>query len=156
MVLLFYVDDCLMLIPPKYKIDEVYASLQEYFKMEDDEVLNKYLGIEMHLRPDCSINLRKTYITQSILDIIPGIDNSSGPGAPAGDLNMTLTEPENGRRGTDIAAALTEEGLEDMATHFLLHQRKWVRESRTWSMVREGKVVRSRTDYILGIDRRLF
>ena len=63
-----------------------------------------------------------------------------------GDLNTTLTEPENDRRGTDIAEALTEERLEDMATHFLPRQRKWIRERRTWSMVREGKVVRSRTD----------
>ena len=74
----------------------------------------------------------------------------------AGDLNTTLTEPENDRRGTEIAAALTEEGLEDMAAHFLPRQRKWGREKRTWSMVSEGKVVWSRTDYILGTDRRLF
>ena len=73
-----------------------------------------------------------------------------------GDLNTTLTEPENDRRGTDIPAALTEERLEDIATHFLLRQRKWGRERRTWSMVREGKVVRSRRDYILGTYHRLF
>ena len=60
-----------------------------------------------------------------------------------GDLNTTLTQPENDRRGTDIAAALTEEVPEDTATHFLPHQRKWSRERRTWSMVREVKVVRS-------------
>ena len=61
----------------------------------------------------------------------------------AGDLNTMLTEPENDRRGTDIAAALTEGGLKGMAAHFLPRQRKWVRERRTWSMVREGKVVLS-------------
>ena len=37
-----------------------------------------------------------------------------------------------------------------MAAHFLPRQRKWGRESRTWIMVREGEVVRSRIDYILG------
>ena len=73
-----------------------------------------------------------------------------------GDLNTMLTEPEKERRGTDIAAALVEEGLKNMATHFLPCQRKWGRERRTWSMVRKGKVVRSRTDYILGTDRCLF
>ena len=72
------------------------------------------------------------------------------------DLNTTLTDPENDRRGMEIAVALTEEGLEYGAAHFLLRQHKWGRERRTWSMVREGKVVRSRTDYILGTDRRLF
>ena len=74
----------------------------------------------------------------------------------AGYLNTTMTEPENEQRGTDIAAALTAEGLEDTTTHFLPRQHTWCRERRTWSMVIEGKVVRSRTDYILGTDRRLF
>ena len=45
----------------------------------------------------------------------------------AGDLNTTLTEPENYRRGTEIAVALTEEVLEDMAAHFLPCQHKWGR-----------------------------
>ena len=45
MVLLFYVNFCLMFIPSKDKIDGVYASLQEYFNIEDDEELKKYLGI---------------------------------------------------------------------------------------------------------------
>ena len=60
------------------------------------------------------------------------------------------------RRGAEISAALTEAGFEDMATHFLPRKRRWGRERRTWAMVRGGKAVRSRTDYILGIDRRLF
>ena len=42
-------------------------------------------------------------------------------------MNTTLTDPENDRRGTEIAAALTEELLEDMAAHFLLRQRRWGR-----------------------------
>ena len=74
----------------------------------------------------------------------------------AGDLNTTLADPENDQRGTDIVAALTEEGLEDMSAHFLPRRRTWGRERRTWSMVREGKVVRSGTDYILGTDCCLF
>ena len=73
-----------------------------------------------------------------------------------GDLNTTLDDPKNNRRGTDIAAALTEEVLEDMVDHFLLRWHRWGREWGTWSKVWEGKVVRSRTDYILGIDRSLF
>ena len=72
------------------------------------------------------------------------------------DLNTTLMEPENYQRGTDIAAAMTEEGLEDTATHFLPRRHTWGRERRTRSRFREEKVVRSRTDYILGTDCRLF
>ena len=59
-------------------------------------------------------------------------------------------------RGTEIAAALTEARLEDMTAHFLPSKKRWGRERRTWSMVREGKVIRSRTDYLLGTSRSLF
>ena len=60
------------------------------------------------------------------------------------------------RRGTEIAAAITEAGLEDMMAHFLPRKRQWGGERRTWRMVREGKVVRSWIDYLLGTDRSLF
>ena len=74
----------------------------------------------------------------------------------AGDLNTDLGDTENERSGSEIAAAMTESGVEDMTAHFLPRKRKWGRELRTWSMVREGKVVRSRTDYLLGTDKSLF
>ena len=74
----------------------------------------------------------------------------------AGGLNTALDDPENDRRGTEIAAALAEAGLEDMTAHFLPRRQRWGRERRTWSMVREGKVVRSRTDYVLVTDQSLF
>ena len=51
---------------------------------------------------------------------------------------------------------MTEAGVEDMTAHFLPRKRRWGRERRTWSMVREGKVVRSRTDYLLGTNISLF
>ena len=53
----------------------------------------------------------------------------------AGDINTTLADPENNGRGTEIAAALTEAGLEDMSAHFLPRQRRWGWERRTWNMV---------------------
>ena len=74
----------------------------------------------------------------------------------AGDLNMELEDSDNDRRGTDIAAAMKTAGVEDMTAHFLPRRPRWGRERRTWSMVREGKVVRSRTDYIIGKDQSLF
>ena len=43
-----------------------------------------------------------------------------------------------------------------MTAHFLPRKRPWGREHRTWSMVREGRVIRSRTDYLLGTNRSLF
>ena len=43
-----------------------------------------------------------------------------------------------------------------MTAHFLPRKQPWRRERQTWSMVREGRVIRSRTDYLLGTDRSLF
>ena len=63
---------------------------------------------------------------------------------------------ESDRRLTDIAAAMTEAGVEEITAHFLPRKCRWGRERRAWIMVREGKVVRSRTDYLLGTDRSLF
>ena len=73
-----------------------------------------------------------------------------------GYFNKDLGEMASDRRGTEIAAAITEAGLEDMTAHFLPRKRRWGRELRTWSMVREGKAIQSRKDYILGTDCSLF
>ena len=48
------------------------------------------------------------------------------------------------------------EGLEDMVRRFQPRERRWCRDRRTWGLIRKGREVRSRTDYILGADRRLF
>ena len=69
---------------------------------------------------------------------------------------MKLSEPEGDRRGEDIAAAMETEGLEDMLAHFQPCRLSWCRDGRTWIMIRAGREVRSRTDYILRKDRRLF
>ena len=74
----------------------------------------------------------------------------------AGDIDANLAAPEGDRRGEDIAAALEMEGLEDMLAHFLPKRRPWCRDGRTWSMLKRGREVRSRTYYILGTDCRLF
>ena len=55
-----------------------------------------------------------------------------------------------------IAAEMATEGLEDMAAHFLSHSLPWTRDVCMWIMLRRGKKIWSRADYILGTDRRLF
>ena len=74
----------------------------------------------------------------------------------AGDLNADIVAPEGDRRAENIVTELATAGLKDMARHFLLQEKRWCRDRRTWGMQRKGQVVRSRTDYILGTDRRLF
>ena len=74
----------------------------------------------------------------------------------AGDFNVDIMAPEGDRRAENIATDLATAGVEDMAQHFMPRRRRWNRYRRTWDMRRKGLVVRSRTDYILGTDRRLF
>ena len=69
---------------------------------------------------------------------------------------MKLSEPEGDRRGEDIAVALATEGLEDISAHFLPLRCSWCRDGGVWSIIREGREVRSQTDYILVTDRRIF
>ena len=63
----------------------------------------------------------------------------------AGDLNTDLRDMACNGRGTEIAAAITEAGIEDMTAQFLPRRRRWGRERRTWAMVRGGKTIRSWT-----------
>ena len=73
-----------------------------------------------------------------------------------GEFNADLAQPEGVQREEDIVAALTAEGLEDMLVHFLPQQIPWCLDRRVWSMVRLGREVSSRVDYILGTDCCLF
>ena len=73
----------------------------------------------------------------------------------AGDLNINFAAPEGDRREENIAATFATEELEDMAPHFLPRQCRWCRDRKRWGMLRKGREVRSRTDYILGMDRCL-
>ena len=83
MVFLFYVYGCLIFSPSKDKINGVYASLQSDFKIEDDGELNKYIVIDLDCRPYGSIHIIQTYINQGIINIIPGMENSSNNPTPA-------------------------------------------------------------------------
>ena len=70
-----------------------------------------------------------------------------------GDLNVDLDDPEGSERDETIAAAMAAEGLEDMSLHF---RGRRGRGGHTLSMVRLGREVTSKTDYMLGVDRRSF
>ena len=50
----------------------------------------------------------------------------------AGELNTDLEDTDNYWRGTEIAAAMTAAGVEDMMAHFLPRKHRWGRERRTW------------------------
>ena len=69
-----------------------------------------------------------------------------------GYFNVKLLDPEGDRREEEIAAELAMELLEDISAHFLPLRSLLCRDGRTWIMIREGREVSSRTDYILGTD----
>ena len=71
-------------------------------------------------------------------------------------VGVKLSDLEGYRRGEDIAAALSTEVLKDMLAHFLPRRRSWCQDGRTRSMIRVWREMRSRTDYVLGTDLRLF
>ena len=77
MVILFYVGDCLMFSPSKYKIDDVYASIQEGFKIEDNKELKNFLVIDLYHLTYGSIHIRHHYLAQIIINIIPGMEESN-------------------------------------------------------------------------------
>ena len=81
-ILIFYIDDCLIFIPSKDKIDGLYDSLQAYCKIEDDVELNKYLGIKLERRLYSSIHMSQPYLTQRILNMIPVMYKSSARTTP--------------------------------------------------------------------------
>ena len=71
------------------------------------------------------------------------------------DFKVDIAAPEGDWRVEDIETTLAREGLEDLARHFLPWETRWCWERSTWGMIRKGREVWSRTDYILGTDHRL-
>ena len=69
--------------PSEDKIYGLYSSLQAYFKIKYDGDINKYLGIDLYLRPYISIHSRQPYLTQIILNMIPVMYKSSSKPTPA-------------------------------------------------------------------------
>ena len=72
------------------------------------------------------------------------------------DLNADLYRPNANAREKDTTAVLAAPVLKDMPSYFLLYNKSWEQDSRTWSMVFLGREVRSCKDDLLGTERRLF
>ena len=89
-----------MFTPLKDRIDELYASLQVYFKIEYDGELNKYLGIDLDRLPDGSIHLSQPYLTQIILNMIPGTEKLSAKPPPVVKPYLEKNEGAQARKMT--------------------------------------------------------
>ena len=74
----------------------------------------------------------------------------------AGNFNMDLENIGSWGWDKDITTEVATEGLEDIVGNLLPQWRVWCKDRRAWEMVRQGRVVRSWTDYILVSNRRIF
>ena len=97
-VLLFYVDSFFMISLSKDKLDDLYAFLQEDFKIEYDRDLNKYIGIYLDGRSDGSIHMIRPYLAQRIINMIPGMYESSNKSDPAVNLPLSKNEGDQARK----------------------------------------------------------
>ena len=80
-----------MFIPYKDKTKKG-TSLQTQFKIKDDRELNKYMEMYLDHRPDRSIRLNPPYLTQRIINTIPGMDKYSDK--PTTSVITTLVNNE--------------------------------------------------------------
>ena len=74
----------------------------------------------------------------------------------AGDFNVDLEGTDIQGRDEEIVAPIATACLEYLLGHFLPRQRVWCKDWRTRTMVRHGRVVWSRMNYILVSDQQIF
>ncbi len=73
MVLLTYVDDCIIISPSKESINHLIASMQsgpENFKLTDEGDVNKFLGIKITCLDDNSFELSQPFFIDQILNFL--------------------------------------------------------------------------------------
>ena len=100
------------------------------------------------------------YLAPSHLNDLPHLEaalarfkDSKAAPLVLGDLNVNLSDLSKPRTA-QVSATIMAYGLEDMLLHF--RQRHKLRHLKTWWQHRNGQTFRSRCDYILATDRRLF
>ena len=74
----------------------------------------------------------------------------------AEDLNLYLERTGGQGLEKEITVAVATVGIEEISAHFLPLQRPCNWYQRTWAVVKQGREMRSQTDYILGSDRQIF
>ena len=70
-------------------------------------------------------------------------------------LDMNLGDPEMNNRDKSITADFSKMVLEETSGHLLLYRTSWARDCRTWIIFLQGRLVRSRMDYMLWTDHHM-
>ena len=85
-----------------------------------------------------------------------GVVANGGRADFTGDLNVGLERMGGRWLDKEIALVVETVGIEDISAHFLQKWRAWNWYQRPWAVVKQGRLMRSRTDYILGSDHQIF
>jgi hypothetical protein len=94
MVLLAYVDSCIIISPSRNSIDRLISSMQsgpENFKLTDKGGVNKYLGVKITCLDDNSFELSQPSLIDRILKFLGLCNNESKT-----DANSTSTPVAKG------------------------------------------------------------
>ena len=72
------------------------------------------------------------------------------------NLNVDLERTGGQWLDKKIAVAVGTVGLEDISAHFRMRRRAWNWYQRPWALAKQGRLMRSQTDYIPGSDCQIF
>eukprot|EP00957_Ditylum_brightwellii_P169816 12925695-Ditylum_brightwellii.AAC.1 len=102
LVIIVYVDDCLIFGNSKDEVDKIVEELGKRFDITD-EVTNaeEYLGVKINLNKDGSFRMYQPHLMQRIIHTIPGMENANEHLILA-SISITLTADKNepGRKET--------------------------------------------------------
>ena len=101
MVLLTYVDDCIIISPSKENIDRLVRSMQqgpENFKLTDEGDVNKFLGVEITKLDDHSFELSQPFLIDRIVTFLGLCKNEFET-----DANSSSTPVAKGLLHRDLA-----------------------------------------------------
>ena len=72
MIILIYVDDCVILVKYKRKIEETIKSLVKKYAITDEGTMEKYIGIKLEHLEDI-IWMSQPLLIERIIDAVPGM-----------------------------------------------------------------------------------
>lgn len=82
-MILVYVDDCLIFSKDQKLTEETYQCLKKDFDLNDEGSIDKYLGIDIKRQKNGTIHLTQPSLHNQIVESMPGISNSNPKYTPA-------------------------------------------------------------------------
>eukprot|EP00957_Ditylum_brightwellii_P130263 9937040-Ditylum_brightwellii.AAC.2 len=96
LVIIVYVDNCLMFRNSKDEVDNIVEELGKRFDITDEGItVKEYLGVKIDHNKDGSFRMYQPHLMQRIIQTIPGTENTNEHLIPA-STSITLTADKNG------------------------------------------------------------